>query len=139
MQCVLRNVGDVFLSWARFVGLVWYTTLFRCPQNRTSLFKVTNPRTYCVCRRNLTAGRNLIVEPKHSLCNYHHFGNTHSQQPHCSIATKCPLLLDSLAFSPHLLYIYRTANINFKFSRFSAPPCLMHHKLGYHSCLVLLL
>jgi hypothetical protein len=42
-------------------------------QSRTSLFKVTNPRAYCVCRRNLTAGRNLIV--------------------------------------------------NFKFSRFSAPPC----------------
>jgi hypothetical protein len=26
-------------------------------------------------------------------------------------------------FPRHLLYIYRTANINFKFSRFSAPPC----------------
>jgi hypothetical protein len=28
-RCVLWNVGDVFLSWARFVGLVWYTTLWR--------------------------------------------------------------------------------------------------------------
>jgi hypothetical protein len=62
-QCVLRNVGDVFLSWARFVGLVWYARLFF--QSRTSLLKVTNPRAYCVRRRN------LIVAPKHSLCSYH--------------------------------------------------------------------
>jgi hypothetical protein len=48
-----------------------------------------------------------------------------SRPLHCSIATKCPLLLDSLAFSPHLLYIYRAVNINFKFSRFSAPPCII--------------
>jgi hypothetical protein len=59
------------------------------------------------------------------LSHCHHFGNTHSRKPHApdrSTATKCPLILDSLAFSPHLLYIYRAANINFKFSRFSAPP-----------------
>jgi hypothetical protein len=47
-------------------------------QSQTSLFKVTNPHVYCVCRRNLTAGRNLIV--------------------------------------------------NFKFSRFSAPPCNITEK-----------
>jgi hypothetical protein len=65
--------GDVFLSWARFVGLVWYTTPPRLFffQSRTSLFKVTNPRAYCACRKNLTAGWNLIVAPKHSLCSYH--------------------------------------------------------------------
>jgi hypothetical protein len=59
-----------------------------------------------VCRRNLTTGRNLIVAPKHSLCSYHTVTISvirTQRQPHCSIATKCPLLLDSLAFSPPLI------------------------------------
>jgi hypothetical protein len=81
------------------------------------------------CRRNFTAGRNLIVAPKHSLCSYHTVTisviRTHGN---CTLRT-APLQLNVRYYStvwrfpPHLLYIYRAANINFKFSRFSAPPC----------------
>jgi hypothetical protein len=68
-------------------------------QSQTSLFKVMNPCAYCVCRRNLTAGRNLIVAPKHSLCTYHTVGNTHSRQPHAPDHSTAPLQLNVRYYS----------------------------------------
>jgi hypothetical protein len=70
-------------------------------QSRTSLFKVTNPRAYCVCRRNLTAGQNLVVVPKRSLCSYHTVTiyNTHSQQPHAPDRFTAPLQLNVRYYS----------------------------------------
>jgi hypothetical protein len=87
------------LSWARFVGLVWYTTLFRC-QSQTGLFKFTNTCVLHV-QKELNHGAESYSGVKHfvQLSHCHHFSNTHSWQPHAPDRSTAPLQLNVRYYS----------------------------------------
>jgi hypothetical protein len=131
-QCVLRNVGEVFCNPSLELGKVcWSSLVHNALQMSKPNQSLQSYGPACVLRvqKELDCGaeshsgaETLFVQLSHC----HHFGNTHSRQPHAPDRSTAPLHLNVRYYStvwrfhPHLLYIYRAANINFKFSRFSA-------------------